>query len=476
MPPAPAHRTRPQQLTALGLSLLLIAWLPISFALPAVASPVPGGPLAVGGPGFGISGAPIIWDNTAPIQYRVDPGPMAVNPSGTTVINNANGITRVNSMFATWSAVTTASLSISNAGTLLPSGAYTGGPVAGSNGLANYNALTASCDHGEQSPVVFDPNGALFSQLGLPSGVIGFAGPCAFDTASGHTRTGHVALNGVFQDGVSNSSDFELTANLFNQAITHEIGHFLGLDHSQINVDVLNQTPLSCNANEVAGLPIMFPFIFCQDRVTSGLPALSPDDTAWISRLYPVTAAASGKTPTSSAYGTISGTVFFSDGLTGAQGVNVIARSTANPSGVAFSAVSGYLFTGKLGQSVTCAISVSECNDAAASSFGSRDTRFVGTFDIPVTPGTYSIQAESINSNFTGGSSVGPLDIPIPMPGTAPSAQTVTISAGASVIANITLQNTPSRFDSFESSELILRDSLSPWLRRDQFLPGAVAR
>jgi len=460
-------------MAALLASALLAAG---TFAAPVSATPRPGGPLGVGGPSLGIPGVPLTWDPaTMPVQYRIDPGPMAKLPSGTVVIDNAAAIARVNSMFATWSNVATASLSTNYAGALLASGAYTGGPVVnGSNDLANYNALRQSCINGQQSPIIFDPNGNLAAALGLSSGIIGFSSSCSGNTVTGRYKTSEIFLEGKYQDGVNTSSNHELTSNQFNQAITHEIGHLFGLDHSQINVDVLGQQSSNCNTSEVAGLPIMFPFAFCQDRLSLSLPALAPDDIAWISRLYPVTAPAAGKTITSSAYGTISGTVFFSDGITHAQGVNVIARSTSNPLSVAFSAVSGYLFTANIGQSVTCGVAQSSCN-TSGSSLGTRDTRFVGTFDIPVTPGTYTVLAESINPNFAGGSSVGPLDVPVPMPGTAPSAQQVSVVAGGSVTANITLQGTASRFDSFESSELILRDSFYLWLRRDQLPAGTVA-
>jgi hypothetical protein len=445
-----------RRLAIFATSLFLIG--PADLQVQYVRAAIPGGPIAVGGPSFGISGTPITWNPAAmPIQYRVDPGPMAVSPfTGAVVVDNSTGISRVGSMFSAWTNVSTAALSTSYAGPLLSSGAYTGGPVA-VGGLAAFNAIEQSCNQGVQSPVVFDPEGNLFSALGLSSGVIGFGGLCNVDPASGHVQSALLALNGNFQNGVSQISTAE-----FNQAITHEIGHFLGLDHSQINVDVLNQAPGSCNLAEVAGLPIMFPYLICQARVTSGYPPLSPDDTAWISRLYPVTTSTSGKTITSSAFGTISGTIYFSDGITEVQGVNVVARSTANPLGVALSATSGYLFTGNPGQTVTCALGGSECN-TGGSLDGSRDTRLIGTFDIPAVPGTYTIQIESINPQFAGGSGVGPLRRPIPMPGTAPPAKTVSVSAGAIVNVAITLTGTPPRFDQFETSQLILRDSLSLW-------------
>jgi hypothetical protein len=418
-----------------------------------------------------------------PIQYRIDPGPMATSSlTGAVVITNSSGVARVNAMFASWAGVTTASVSAAYAGPLLASGAYTGGAVVnGTSDVANFDALQQSCNAGQQSPIVFDPNGNLASELGISDDLIGFEEMCDGDSG-GHIDAALIFLEGAYQNGVNVYA--QLTTNQFNQAITHEIGHFLGLGHSQINVDVLNEQPLDCNSSELAGLPVMFPFFLCQDRVSSGLPPLSPDDMAWISRLYPVTAAARGKTLTSAAYGTISGTVFFSDGVTETQDVNVLARLSSNPESVAFSAVSGYLFTANLGQSLTCGIPDSTCN-SVGSSFGSRDTHLVGTFDIPVTPGTYSVTVESIDPVFVGSESVGPLGKPIPMPGTAPPAMSVTVVAGGSANVSITLTGTPPRFDSFETSgqtsELIVpdwegHDPLWAWQRRADEVAEALRR
>src|SRR5215472_2793330 len=118
------------------VSILIIAL--GSYKISPTAAAARGGPLAVGGPTLGISGQPFIWDPAAmPIQYRVDPGPMAINPSGAVVVDNATALARLSSMFSTWANVSTASVSFSNSGSLLASGAYTGGPVAnGSSTLA----------------------------------------------------------------------------------------------------------------------------------------------------------------------------------------------------------------------------------------------------------------------------------------------------------------------------------------------------
>jgi len=452
----PAHRStypRLRRLAVFAASLLLIA--PANFEVLPARAAIPGGPIAVGGPNFGISGTPITWNPAAmPIQYRVDPGPMAVNPyTGAVVVDNSTGIARVGSMFGTWTGVPTAALSATYAGPLLSYGAYNGGPVA-AGGLAAFNAVSQSCDSGLQSAVIFDPQGNLFGQLGISSDVIGFAGFCHADPSTGYVQSAVLVLNGSFQNGTR-----QLSTDEFNQAITHEIGHFLGLDHAQINVDVLSEQPGSCVSQEVAGLPIMFPYLQCQARVSSGFSPLAPDDEAWISRLYP-------NGSTDSAYGTISGTIYFTDGSTAAQGVNVIAEDPDNPAGVAFSVVSGYRFTGNPGQSVTCVLGGNECN-TTGSKTGSRDTRLIGTFDIPVLPGTYRVRVESINPLFAGGSGVGPLRRPIPMPGTAPAPAAVSVSPGTTANVTITLVGTPPRFDSFETSQLWAPAS-SLWQRREE--------
>src|SRR5437762_928671 len=304
-----------------------------------------GGPLTVGGPAEGVSGVPLLWDNTKPIAYRVDGGPLSQQPNGgPVIIDNPTSVTRVNKLFAYWSAVPTASLSFTNAGGLLAVGSFpANGDVKSVNDfLAVAGDVTGqapdpnSCNGGGQSPIMFDADGSIFDGLGLPPEVIGFAFQCAFNPTTGKIISAGAILNGRFQDVINNpnAGNFELTAAEFDQAFTHEFGHFIGLGHSQINVDVLLNAIKTgvptCSTDDNAGMPLMFPVLgLCTARTTAGLPILAVDDAAWISKLYPVTSPPPvGKTSFNLAYGTISGTVFFSDGVTPAQGVNVIARNT----------------------------------------------------------------------------------------------------------------------------------------------------
>lgn len=387
--------------------------------LPAIARA--GGPIVVGAPAvgsrprFGVDGKPSTWDPAKmPIAYRVDPGPMAVSPSGTVVIDHNAGLQRVQSMFGVWQAVSTANISFTNAGALLPAGSYTGGDL---KTLQQFNDVMGSCRSGAQSPVIFDADGKLMASLGLSASVIGFNSGCARDPSSGMIVTSSVTLNGQFQDKVQSSgtrANFELPQNSFDEAITHEIGHFLGLDHSQINLNLLLIYRSPCDLDELAGLPLMFPVLLCQARKDAGLPILSHDELAWISSFYP-------NASTMQNFGTITGTIFFADGVSAAQGANVIARLVDDPSTpgdesrrVAVSAVSGYLFTGNPGQSVTTGAS----QNTNGSPSGSRNPAFIGFYEIALPPGTYTVEIESIYPGFIGGSGVGPIN---------PPAQTVTV-------------------------------------------------
>jgi hypothetical protein len=441
-----------------------------------------GGPLAVGGPTEGVSGVPLLWDSTKPIAYRVDGGPLSQQPNGgPVVIDNAAGVARVNRLFGYWSALPTANLSLTNVGGVMAVGSFpANGDVKTVNDFLEVTGDVSgqapdpnSCNGGGQSPIMFDADGTIFDGLGLPPEVIGFAFQCAFNATTGKIISAGAILNGRFQDGINNPSanNFELTKDEFDQAFAHEFGHFLGLGHSQINVDLfldaVNNTPYTCTTDDTAGMPLMFPVLgICPAKLTAGVPMIGVDDAAWMSSFYPAA-------NFNSSYGKVSGTVFFSDGVTPVQGVNIIARNTMSPRRNTASAVSGYLFTGNPGQTVTCvnpaAPTPQTCSNLG-DPFGSRDPSLIGHFEIPLPPGTYTLEVESVFAGFAGGSSVGSLDPPIPAPGTYSSGVTVSVTAGATTSFNITLQGTQPRFDAFESASLSPPLWLAQWFRRAQFI------
>lgn len=446
------------------------------FALGAAVGAFAGGPLFVGGPQYGIEGAPFTWNPAAmPIQYRVDPGPMSKN-GATIVISNQQGVQRVAAMFGVWQSVSTAAVSFRNVGALLPAGSYTG--TGSVTTVPQYDDLESSCANGQQNPIIFDPDGSLINKLGMDDGVVGFAGACSLDMA-GFIHSAHAMMNGKWLNGTMSGVPADM-GNIFDEAITHEIGHLLGLDHSQINTD---SSAVCYNLDEYAGRPLMYPYLTCSSsRKTSGVPILAADDVAWLSKLYPSPSYATS-------YGTISGYILFPDGVTQAQEVNVIARQVDDVTTqqnesrrVAVSVISGFRFTGNPGQSVTanylpCTSPSSYCkggyldNNTGGDRTGSRDPMMIGYYEIPVPPGTYTVEVEQVLGDFVGGSGMGPLDLHTAVvpkyyndsetPVDDPTLKTpVTVGPGQTLKnINIRLNGNYTRFDSYESGADLMRPS-----------------
>jgi len=447
-----------------------------------------GGPLLVMGPDAVLpmpgeddpeQGEPILWDTSAPIAYRVDGGPLSA------VIDNATGIARVESMFDVWELVPTASIAYTNVGSINAVGAFAGGNV---DTMAEFNAVEGDCFAGNQSPIIFDEDGSIFAALGFDSSVIGFAGPCSLSVPVPPGRpqilAGRAAMNGLFRDGLPDSpSNPELSDDEFDFAFVHEFGHFSGLGHSQINLVCLTD-PGNCGTDHEFGVPLMFPTLLTSVVTTrtaaatmAGDPTLllSEDDRGFASLGYP-------SATFEATYGIVEGEVRFSDGLSLAQGVNVIARRIDDPGTpgideslrIAISSVSGMLYSGNPGQAITCLnpANTTTCTNLVGSSLfsgGSRLPSERSLFILPLPAGTYTFEVEGLDPGWTGGSSVGPLDPPILLPGGTPefwnlgdsstddpaTSNTFDVVPGADVELTppIILNGTPPRFDSFESSD-----------------------
>src|SRR5207237_10464450 len=104
-----------------------------------------------------------------------------------------------------------------------------------------------------------------------------------------------------------------------------------------------------------------------------GVTGLWPDYVSCSSSLYPNASFVSN-------YRTISGTIYFPDAVSQVQGVNVIARAVDDPRTpqdesrrIALSAVSGYLFTGNPGQSITASMPEPNENNTNGDPDGSRN-------------------------------------------------------------------------------------------------------
>ncbi len=381
-----------------------------------------GGPLIVDD-----AGNIVVWGTAQPIPYRTDGGNLS------TGINTATAQARVRQLFDVWENVATANIRYSRASQILAVTGFSDGDVSTA---AEFNAVEGSCFEGTQSPIVYDANGSMFEDLGIDVDVIGFAGPCASD-ASGQIVSGRAVMNGMFLDGVDTVDNLELSPAEFDAAFVHEFGHFSGLDHSQVNLNCYLNSP--CSSDDLSGLPTMFPFL-----ISSAMGTLSPDDVAWISRLYPQ-AGAGGFAAT---HGTISGVVYFSDGESHLQLANVVARRVDSGGNedrrIAASSVSGYRFSIIHGNPIT--------NDAPSGA-GSSNPAHIGLFEIPVPAGNYTVEVEGIHEEFVDGSSVGP-GLIIALPGSAPPPiGPIVVVPGAVAPGNdLILLDTPPRFDDFETA------------------------
>jgi len=222
-----------------------------------------------------------------------------------------------------------------------------------------------------KNPIVYDNDGTIIDAFlydGASDDTIGFA-------ASFYSIEGDYFIEGyaVISGKEPPPPRIPLTSTELKLLVTHEIGHFMGLDHSQVDIDNRETNfgfPLVCTTAIQDKYPVMYPYV-CRDEVT-----LHADDINAISALYP---AANFDT----SFGIIEGRFVDEDG-NAILGANIWAENTAT--GDVVSIVSDYLLEG------------------------------TGFYRLHLTPGTYTLHANSINPLFNDGSSIGPYSYEIDDP------------------------------------------------------------
>ncbi|MFQ5708440.1 MAG: FlgD immunoglobulin-like domain containing protein [bacterium] len=324
------------------------------------------------------TGIPFKWNPALAVPFNPDLGPLGT-------LTNADAVTFVTDKFDVWATgnIPTSSLSFTNAGAL----------AMDVNSDSTFNLVSSKNDG--KSPIIFDTDGSIIDAMGLPPGVIGFATPEFIRTvAPFYITEGLAVLNGAFIDG-DNSDGREISLEDFGGVFAHEFGHFLNLDHTQINGQFFlgdSDDPgfVTYGTPPISSVNLMFPILVPGQPNTPQF-----DDIIWISNLYP-----KGGFPGN--FGTIRGSILQSDGTTLLQGANVIVRNPANPFMEAASNVSG-------------ALDNSSTNIPAG---GSPPAGEEGAYEIPgLSPGgQYTVEIVNVNQQFTEGSSVGPIDPPLILP------------------------------------------------------------
>lgn len=291
------------------------------------------------------AGGPLGVCLNQPLKYT--PGTVTLNYDGGGNLgsrNKAQADAIVTNAVSLWTNVGTSNVTLNRGLDLLVD-------VTSANYLTYYNVIGDGLN-----PVIYDTDGAIIDTLlgvGAKNYVLGFAGsayyPCQY-------AEGKAVLNGYL-----NVSDTTLS-----NVITHEIGHLIGLDHTQLS---------SAQGLATANYPVMYPILY---RATA---SLHDDDIAAVSELYPDPSLAT-------VYGQLSGTFIQADG-TPIQGANIWAKE--NTTSKVYSVVSDYLMQG------------------------------TGYFKLRLPAGTYTLHAEAIQTNFNGGSGVGPFSRCYPSTGTCVS-------------------------------------------------------
>ena len=330
---------------------------------------------AAGGPLVVQDGNPLRWRTTSPVVLNVDLGDLGE-------FTQLEAVDLVQFALDQWNGVSTASVALS-IGDPLP---------ADIEDLdeTGFTDLVTTSDG--TNPVILDSTGAIFADIfGAQNSIIGIAAPTLGNSPAG-TRIikGFAMLNGE----TATAARLEV----FKAAMVHELGHFLNLDHAQVNGlrrgVTIPSFPGTPSALDVA---TMFPFLVASNDTPHPMATLHQDDKATLSALYPTPSFVTGTA-------TITGVILDVDTVTFLQGVNVIARNVADPFVDAVSYVSGQL----------------ESSPPSPSSPLSRRGEFALR---GLTPNaTYRVYIEEVSSNFTGGSGVGPVDPPLDLDPSDPAA------------------------------------------------------
>jgi hypothetical protein len=414
----------------------------------------------------GTTGVPLTWAQGI-VTYYTDQGNLSP------ILPGASADALVADAIGQWTAIPTAAVAATHAGQLAED-------VNGSNVYVNADgSITMPADimpSAITAPVgiVYDYDGSVTDAL-LGQGA-GDPINCFSDAVFGGLDNLGTNANFLHALVVMNGNCAQASAQVpdVEYRLVRVLGRVLGLDWSQLNLNVITNVPPP-TSDDYAGFTIMhavdsvncIPIASCysdNNLVSPYLPKI--DDQAALSRLYPVTSQNQGNFPGKQIFSAttarIHGSVDFVDATGQAaqamQGVNVVARwidpTTGLPSGAyAAASVSGFLFSGNVGNTVT---GFNDPTGLPFNRFGSNNPTLEGFFDlgglqIPNGASTaqYQLTAEPLDPALS--ETVGPYGPWQVQPSGAIQPITVTVTLGGDVHQDILMQNsavyTPAWFD-----------------------------
>jgi hypothetical protein len=344
-----------------------------------------GGPLVLGGPD---GSTPVTYQNPA-ITLNIENG----NLGTLTTNNEADAL--VSDALALWNNVSSSNINLIVDQTQINLDINLGNFESY---LPNAGGTVFNADD-NLNPIVYDSNGEIidaFFGVGQSANTIGFAASI-MTVGNSYFDEGYAVINGkTFDPPLSNTT--------FKLLIAHEIGHLIGLDHAQVNIN--NQEtdfglPPLCGTRSQNAYPLMYPFV-CRDEET-----LHQDDISAISALYP-------PADINNNFGILQGQ-FVNGAGNAVLGANIWAENTTTDDVV--SIVSDYL------------------------------TQGTGFYKLYLPAGSYTLHANSINTLFFGGSSVGPYsltsnDASFTSPHPIAAVTFQGDSAGSDEVINITVNQT----------------------------------
>jgi hypothetical protein len=428
------------------LASILISMLAVLSIQPANA----GGPKYVAGPTYfnsAVLGQPVRWAN-GQVNYYVDLGPLS------STVSNQQATAMVDAAAAIWSAVPTASVTLTDKGQLNED-------VSGINIAATNNIITAPADVTPSAAnyplaVIYDADGSVIDAIfgkgtSTPDTCQNNGVYVWLDTINPDATIAHavIVLNGLC------ATNPDLTA-MMSFELERAFGRVLGLDYSQVNPTALTDSL----PNGMQGWPVMQPLSgTCSASGGTCIPdpgTLRFDDIAALNRIYPITSANlasfTGKQVTAANTISIKGVITFRGGY-GMQGVNVVARpldANGNPLyQYTVTAVSGATFSGNHGNPVN---GYTDSNGTPLTTWGSTDASVRGSFDLsgmPLPPGVtsanYQVTFEAINPLYILTASVGPYaDGQVTASGTLPMLSVPTLAAGAATTLTVNVADSAS--------------------------------